>query len=141
MAQTVARLEGCGRVFRNSLLTVTEAVAPVFDGAYGTLTFEKACSLNCDYEIVGDANGCSRIKLEAGSNDYPTKQDISGLTLKVADLSAFDKKAPKSRYKILDAPYGYEGKFDESELTDCWRVVYASNAAYLSCKGTTIILR
>ncbi|MBR3220994.1 MAG: hypothetical protein IKF72_02080 [Kiritimatiellae bacterium] len=141
LAQTVARVEGCGRIFRNSLFAVTEAVAPVFGGVYGTLTFEKACSLNCDYEITGDANGCSCICLESGSNGYPTKQDISGLTLKVANLSALDKMAPKSRYKILDAPYGYVGKFDESCLSGGWRVLYTDKAVYLSCKGSAIILR
>ena len=129
--QTVARLESCGRVFRNSLLAVTEAIAPVFDGAYGTLTFEKACSLNCDYEITGDANGCSCLYLEAGSNAYPAKQDISGLTLKMANLSVFDKGARPGRYKILDAPNGYVGKFDESCLNDDWHVVYTPTAAYL----------
>ena len=142
VAQTVARVEGCGRIFRNSLFTVTEAVAPVFDGVYGTLTFEKACSLNGDYGIVGDANGCSCLYLEAGSNDYPAKQDISGLTLKVADISAFDKMAPKSRYKILDAPYGYTGTFDLGNVAAPWKVEYTSTAAYLHyVRGTSFTIR
>ena len=142
VAQTVARVEGCGRVFRNSLLTVTEAVAPVFDGVYGTLTFEKACSLNGDYEITGDANGCSCIKLESGSSADPTKQDISGLTLKVADLSALDKEARKSRYKILDAPYGYTGTFNLGNVADPWAVEYKNNAAYLYyARGTFFSIR
>jgi len=139
LAQTVARVESCGRIFRNSLLTVTEAVAPVFDGVYGTLTFEKACSLNGDYEITGDANGCSCIKLESGSSADPTKQDISGLTLKVANISAFNRK---TKYKILDAPYGYEGKFNLGNVPAPWGVVYTANAAYLKyIKGTTLTLR
>ena len=142
VAQTVARVESCGRIFRNSLLTVTEAVAPVFDGVYGTLTFEKACSLNGDYEITGDANGCSCIKLESGSSADPTKQDISGLTLKVADFSALDKKARKSKYKILDAPYGYEGRFNLGNVADSWAVEYKNNAAYLYyVRGTIFSIR
>ena len=142
VSQTVVRVEGCGRIFRNSLLAVTEAVAPVFDGAYGTLTFEKACSLNGDYEITGDANGCSCIKLEAGSRDYPTKQDISSLTLKVADLSAFDKMAPKSRYKILDAPNGYTGTFNLGNVVAPWEVVYTpTNACLHYVRGTKMIVR
>ena len=142
LAQTVARVEGRGRVFRNSLLTVTEAIAPVFDGAYGTLTFEKACSLNGDYEITGDANGCSCLNLEAGSNAYPAKQDISGLTLKVADISAFDKMAPKSRYKILDAPNGYTGTFNLGNVAAPWEVVYSpTNACLHYVRGTKMIVR
>ena len=140
--QTVSRLESCGRVFRNSLLNVTEAIATVFDGVYGTLTFEKACSLNCDYEITGNTNGCSCLYLEAGSNAYPAKQDISGLTLKVADISAFDKMAPKSRYKILDAPNGYIGTFNLGNVAEPWEVVYTQTAAYLHyMRGTLIMIR
>lgn len=142
LPQTVARVEGCGRIFRNSLLAVTEAVAPVFDGAYGTLTLEKACALNGDYEITGDVNGCSCIKLEAGSSAYPTKQDISGLTLKVADISAFDKLAPKSRYKILDAPNGYSGEFNLGNVAAPWAVEYTPTAAYLYyVRGTMFTVR
>ena len=142
LAQTIARVEGCGRVFRNSLLTVTEAVAPVFDGVYGTLTFEKACPLNGDYEITGDANGCSCIRLESGSSASPTKQDISGLTLKVVDFSALDKTARKSKYKILDAPYGYEGRFNLGNVADPWAVEYRDNAAYLYyARGTFFSIR
>ena len=114
----------------------------MFDGVYGTLTFEKACSLNCDYGIVGDANGCSCLYLEAGSSNYPTKQDISGLTLKVADISAFDKMAPKSRYKILDAPYGYTGTFDLGNVAAPWDVEYTPTAAYLHyVRGAKVSIR
>ena len=55
----------------------------------------------------------------------------SGLTLKMANLSVFDKGARPGRYKILDAPNGYVGKFDESCLNDDWHVVYTPTAAYL----------
>ncbi|MBR2837311.1 MAG: hypothetical protein IKE55_00855 [Kiritimatiellae bacterium] len=142
VAQTVARVEGCGKVFRNSRFVVTEAIAPVFDGAYGTLTLEKACSLNCDYEITGDAEGCSRLYLEAGYSTHPEKQDISGMTLKVADLSAFDRNARKGKYKILEAPYGYEGRFNLGNVDEEWTVSYTATAAYLHFRhGSVLTIR
>lgn len=121
LAQTVARVEGTGGVVSNSLLTVTGGVAPTFDGAYGTLSFEKPCNLSGEYTIVGDGNGCGRIKfLSAG-------QDISGLSLAV-DASALDQTAPRGTYQILEAPNGYTGRFAAAEP---WGVRYTDTAAYL----------
>ena len=134
--QKVARVEGCGRVFYNSLLTVTNAVAPVFDGAYGTLSFQKACSLSGDYELTGDRNGCGCLKFES------VGQNISGLALKVADFTALNEDAHVDFYKILDAPNGYTGKFADGNLSGPWHVQYTSTAAYLFCqKGTVITFR
>ena len=140
LAQTVSRAEGHGKIFNNSLFVVTDAIAPVFNGEYGTLTIEQACSLNCDFEIVGDANGCSCISLEkAGSGNYP-KQDISGLTLNVANFAALDKDAPRDTYKILDAPYGYTGTFAKpAGWPEDWDVKYTATAAYLRYKRGMVI--
>ena len=140
LAQTVARVEGHGRVFNNSKFAVTGAVAPVFDRAYGTLSFEKVMpksALTCDLEITGDANGCGCVKFEK------TGQDISGLTLKIADFSALDKAAPRNRYKILDAPNGYTGVFARSSgWSSEWEVKYTSTAAYVCFKpGLVITIR
>lgn len=136
MAQTVARLEGAGRVVSNALLAVTGAVAPVFDGAYGTLALEKPCSLSGNFELAGDANGCGRLKLEAAG------QDISGLALKVADFAALNDKARGDFYQILDAPSGYIGQFAAGNVAAPWHVRYTATAAYLFCqKGTVLVFR
>lgn len=136
LAQTVARVEGCGRIYNNSLFRVSQAISPVYEGEYGTLTFEKPCSLNGDYEITGDANGCGCLKFEQAG------QSISGLTLKVVDISAFSKTAPKSRYKILDAPNGYSGTFALGNVSGPWAVKYTPTAAYLHyMRGTSFTIR
>ena len=139
LEQIVARAEGCGRIYNNSLFHVTEAIAPVFDGAYGTLTFEKVCDLNGDYEISGDANGCSCVKFERAG------QDISHLKLKVASFASIDKS---KKYKILDAPNGYgngsggSNRFDTSALPGTYAVKYTDTAAYLYfVRGTSFTIR
>ena len=133
LEQTIARLEGCGKVIYNSKLTVTGAVAPVFDGVYGTLVLEKPCTLNCYYEITGDANGCSCLELnnirqELSGLEPPS---IAGLKLKLADGTTLNKHAAKTTYKILNAQNGFTGKFDESALPSGWTVKYEDKAAYL----------
>ena len=134
--QKVARVEGCGRVFYNSLLTVTNAVAPVFDGTYGTLSFQKPCSLSGDYELTGDRNGCGCLKFESSG------QNISGLAMKVSDFTALNENAQVDFYKILDAPNGYTGKFADGNLSGAWHVQYTTTAAYLFCqRGTVIVFR
>lgn len=140
LAQTVARVEGLGRVINNSKFAVTGAVAPIFDGTYGTLSFEKVmpvAALSCDLEIAGDVNGCGCVKFESAG------QDISGMTLKVVDFSALDKTAARSTYKILDAPRGYTGAFAKpSGWPGTWEVKYTSTAAYLRFKqGLMITVR
>ncbi len=125
LEQTVARVEGHGRVFNNSLFAATEAVAPVFDGAYGTLSFEKPCSLSGDFEITGDASGCGCLKFESAG------QSIAGLSLK-ADTTGLSNEKGAKFYKIVDAPKGYTGTFASTNLPENWRVVYEDNAAYLA---------
>lgn len=126
LEQTVARVEGRGTVAFNSELAVTGGVSPVFDGTYGTLTFNYLCSLFGTYDIVGDANGCGCVKVAAGQN-------ISGLELKAGDMASMSNKAPTGTYKILDAPGGYTGAFSLAAdfPQDKWRVKYGSDAVYL----------
>ena len=126
-AQTVARLEGRGTIANNSNLTVTGAVAPVFDGTYGTLTLNKPCSLSGDLEIRGDANGCGCVKFAAAG------QSIASLSLKVDDISPFAKKHPRGFYKIVDAPNGYSSaRFASVNLPDNWQVRYENDGIYIS---------
>lgn len=135
LAQTVARVEGTGKVFYNSLLTVTGGVKPAFDGVYGTLTFDKVCaSLSGHYDIAADANGCGCVKVAAG-------QDISGLTLRVADFAALSKSASSKLYRILDAPDGYTGRFAlPAGWPAGWEVRYFGDSAYLAFRKGTLVL-
>ena len=126
MAQTIARLEGCGTVANNSKLAVTGAVAPVFDGAYGTLTLNKPCSLSGELEIRGDASGCGCVRFAAAG------QNIASLSLKVEDISLFLKNRPRRFYKIVDAPNGYSGaQFASTNLPGDWQVRYESDGIYI----------
>lgn len=135
LAQTVARVEGTGKLQYNSLLTVTGGIKPSFDGTYGMLTFEKPCTLSCTYEIPADADGCGCVKFSRAG------QDISGLTLSV-DVSSLDRDAARGTYKILDAPNGYSGKFAVGNLSEPWCVHYTNTAAYLKCrKGMMLVFR
>lgn len=122
--QSVARLEGAGYVFYNSLLDVTEAIAPVFDGQYGTLSFEKPFAANCDLEITGDASGCGCLEFKRPG------QSVAGLSLK-ADTTGFDKANGKAFYKIVDAPKGYVGEFASDNLPGNWCLAYTDTAIYL----------
>ena len=122
---TIARLEGAGYLFYDSLLNVTEAIAPVFDGAYGTLSFEKPFASNCDLEITGDANGCGRVEFKRAG------QSIAGLSLK-ADTTGLSNEKGAKFYKIVDAPNGYTGQFASTDLPSNWQVVYENNAVYLA---------
>ncbi len=122
VAQTVARVEGTGSIDNNSLLTVTRSITPKFDDTYGTLTFVKTCSLSgVVLEITGDASGCGCVKFAPG-------QDISGLSLSVADMSAFSKEMPSTTYKIVE---NYSGRFASANLPAGWKVRYKGDAIYL----------
>lgn len=131
--QTLARVEGSGELDFMSDSSVTGAVAPSVDG---TITFMTTCNLACDYEVTADANGCGLLVLQ-GEN-----QDISHLKVKIAASSSLNRNAGRYAYKILEAPNGYAGAFDESALPRGWSLRYAGDCAYLHYnKGTRIILR
>ena len=130
--QWIGRVEGLGQVKYCEKMHITNSVAPAVNG---TIDIQKACDLHGDYELAAGAGGCGRIKVAAG-------QDISGLTLKVADISAFDPNAARDAYKILDAPDGYAGTFGTGNVADPWSVKYTETAAYLVCRSPmTIVVR
>jgi hypothetical protein len=130
VAQTVARVEGTGSIVNNSLLTVTGAIAPKFDDDYGTLTFAKTCPLSgVTLEITGDAKGCGCVKFAPG-------QDISSLSLSVADISAFSKEMPSTTYKIVE---NYSGRFASANLPAGWKVRYENDAVYLRYANALVI--
>lgn len=130
--QTVARVEGSGTVMQCLYLAITEAIAPGHGAAApGTLTFQNGITLDCDLEL--DPGDTLKVAKD---------QDISGLRLKLADASAFDREASDETYKILDAPSGYTGTFQADALPASWHVRYRANAAYLvPVQHTTILLR
>ncbi|MBR4613614.1 MAG: hypothetical protein IKO40_12970, partial [Kiritimatiellae bacterium] len=130
--QWMHRVEGNGYLSACKNMHVTNSVAP---SANGSIMFKQTCDLRGDYEIAADANGCGCIKVAAG-------QDISGLALKVLDISALNKDAARGTYQILDAPNGYTGTFAAGNLPEPWSVNYTETAAYLAYKGAlTIVIR
>ena len=135
--QTVARVEGVGRIFNNQEFRVTGGIAPVFDGEYGTLTNQWPCALVGDFEIKGDANGCGSLWFEQPG------QDISNLTIKMVNPEDFSHHATKTTYRILHAPgVGFTGHFKDDDKLGNWRVTYTANDAYLTfIKGTALTLR
>ena len=57
----------------------------------------------------------------------------------ISDVDALDRDM---QYKVLDAPNGYTGKFDESALPSGWKVKYMSDGATLHhSKGMAIFVR
>ena len=79
--------------------------------------------------------GCSCLKVAAG-------QVISDLKVKIMNASALDKNADRNAYKILDAPAGYAGRFDDSALPAGWGLKYAADGVYLRFnKGLMLIIR
>ena len=132
-AQTVSRIEGSGIVHCCSGLTVANGLAA---GSGGVLDFTEVCSLSGVYSVSGDAQGCGCLTFRKSG------QSISGLTLNVADISAFDKDAARGTYKILDAPNGYTGTFAVGNVADPWCVKYTSTAAYIAYKkGMMLIIK
>ena len=131
--QWLSRVEGSGDLRSCSLLHVTNSLAPAVDGV---LAFSQPCDLRGDYEIVGNSNTCSRLFFKG-------KQNISGLTLKVSDFSAFNTRAPNTQYAIVVANAGYTGTFDRpADWPKGWDVKYTDGAAYLYFqKGTAFIVR
>ena len=133
-AQTIARLEGRGRLVYNEQLSVTNGVAPIFDGQYGVLEFDQPCNLAGDLEITGDANECGRVKFKAAG------QSLAGLTLKMANPAAFATDKGKTFYKVVDAPNGYgDTRFAATDLPPAWGVRYEATAVYLYHIDATVL--
>ncbi|MBQ6915977.1 MAG: hypothetical protein IJQ65_09660, partial [Kiritimatiellae bacterium] len=119
--------------------TVRYATAATFSGTFapsigGTIRFQEAPeSISGTLEIVGDETGCGKVK-------FDENQDISELTLKIADTFTFDDS---KRYKIVDAPKGVTGEFkavDGLQSSD-WKVKYANDGVYVyRPKGLLLII-
>ena len=128
--QWIGRVEGSGALKYMTQSHVTNSIAPSVDG---TIKFESRCDLRGDYEVVGNASGCSCLQVASG-------QSISGLTLKVADFSTFDRDAARDHYQVLSAPDGYTGVFALPEdWPGEWGVKYTPTAAYIKPKTGTMI--
>ncbi len=134
--QTIAQVEGTGRIANNSRLVVTSGIAPAFEESYGVLSFGKPCSLAGTLEITGDANGCGCVKFESAG------QSIADLTLHVASTSTFSKENGKAFYKVVDAPNGFPAggnRFAAEDIPGDWNVRYEADAVYLQHLGATVI--
>ena len=134
--QTIAQVEGTGRIANNSRLVVTSGIAPAFEGSYGVLSFGKPCSIAGTLEITGDANGCGCVKFESAG------QSIADLTLHVASTSTFSKENGKAFYKVVDAPNGFPAggnRFAAEDIPGDWNVRYEADAVYLQHLGATVI--
>ena len=142
-AQTFKRIEGNGTVGYSRNVHVTEAVAPSVNGQ---IYFEWACDINGDFEIQGNAEGCSKIYSQRDT------LDLTKLTLKVADFSAFDKGKAKFNsstgtgyYQILKvaSAAGYSGTFNlPADWPSNWEVKYTETGAYLRyLNGTKFVIR
>ena len=122
----------------NGILLVTNGIAAVFDGEYGTLTFGNTCSLAGDYTIVGDTNGCGCVK-------FNQRQDISNLSLSIANVEKLDEHARSDHYKIVNAPNGITGAFSlAADWPRGWAVKYAADGTSVYVyyqNGTRFIVR
>ena len=126
----LGRVEGSGSITHSANLHVSGAIAP---SAGGKIRFENVCDLSGDLEIAGDEVQCGCIRFDSAG------QSISGLRLTISDVDALDRDM---QYKVLDAPNGYTGKFDESALPSGWKVKYMLDGATLHrSKGMAIFVR
>ncbi|MCR5751183.1 MAG: hypothetical protein K6G91_04405 [Kiritimatiellae bacterium] len=126
----LARVEGSGRITHSANLHVSGSVAP---SAGGTISISDVCDLGGDLEITGNEGQCGCVRFESAG------QNISGLRVTVVNADALERETP---HRILDAPNGYTGKFDESALPAGWKVRYASDGAKIRyAKGLMVIFR
>ena len=132
-AATLGGIEGDGEVRYCTHVTVNGTIAP---SKGGTIEFHKTlASLSGTLEIVGDETGCGKVK-------FDENQDISELTLNIADISTFDREADSKLYKIVEAPKGVTGEFKEVVgLQSDWTVKYADDGVYVyRPKGLLLII-
>lgn len=126
----LARVEGSGSITHSANLHVSGGIAP---SAGGMIGFSDVCDLAGDFEIAGDGEQCGCVRFESNG------QSLSGLRVKLVDADALKSGTP---HRILDAPNGYTGKFDESALPEGWTVKYTSTGAELRySRGLAIIVR
>lgn len=124
----IARVEGSGELDDMEASTIG-CLAP---SAGGTIELQSASMLSGDYEVAIGDGVASTLKVAEG-------QDVSGLAVKVANASSLDREVS---YKILDAPDGYTGKFDDSALPAGWGLKYTGDGAWLyHLNGLLLIVR
>jgi len=124
--------------------TVKYATASTFSGTFapsigGTIRFTHApASIGGTILISGDATGCGNVKFDQA-------QDVSGLTLRMADASAFDSNSKVKFYKIIDAPNGITGRLTKSsDFPSGWEIKYSTDgkSVYVyHSKGTYIMIK
>ena len=129
-AQTIGRVEGSGELDNMTASSVRGSIAPSGDGV---ITFMTTCALSGNYEVTVGAESCSCLKVATG-------QDISRLTVRIANPTALDKDADRDAYKILDATNGYVGSFDASELPESWYLRHADDAVYLRFEKPFVLI-
>ena len=135
-SQTLAGLGGSGTVSNNSLLTVTQAIAPGGTNAIGTLTL-AATPAGLSGVFLADvaADGrCDRLHVQGDLN-------LTGLALTLADASALNKDQP---YVIASYTGALTGPFASAALPDRWHVRYdtSSRQVFLGYDfGLLIMLR
>ena len=132
--QTVARIEGCGRIKDGYFLSVTNSLAPGMGaGGIGTLTLHRTCRLSGVLEIDANAERADCLAVENGS------LDISGLSLCANLPENPEVLGGEERYTIVSAPGGITGKFSETNLGGRWYVRYTPTSAELRYRRGMII--
>jgi len=134
--QTLSGLGGSGLVTNNSLLTVTQGVAPGGTNAVGTLTLAAApAGLSGFYLADVESDGrCDNLSVQGNLN-------LSGLTLTVADTGGLDKR---QRYVVASYTGALAGVFASAPLPERWHVNYDEDnrQVYLSYDfGTLFLMR
>lgn len=113
-SQSLAVLGGSGTVSNNSLLSVTQTIAPGGTNAIGTLTLAAPpAGLSGVFlaDVAADGS-CDRLHVQGDLN-------LSGLALAVADASAWSRD---QQYAIASYTGTLTGPFASAALPDRWRV-------------------
>ena len=132
-AATLGGVSGHGRVRFATAASFNGTFAPSIGGTIHFL--EAPGSLSGTLAIAGDATRCGTVK-------FGQAQDISGLTLKIVDISTFDANAKGSTYKIVDAPNGITGEFTKSsDFPSGWEIKYSADrkSVYVHHPNGTVI--
>ncbi len=115
-SQTLAGLGGSGTVSNNSLLSVTQEVAPGGTNAIGTLTL-AATPAGLSGVFLADVavdGSCDRLHVQGNLN-------LTGLALSVADARALSKD---QQYVIASYTGALTEPFTSTALPDRWHVRY-----------------
>ena len=136
--QTVARVEGCGRVTRSRYFTVTDGIAPGLGaGGIGTLTFAEGGNLNGRLEIDVGEDGADCLAVGGGT------LDLSKLSLSISAPASFTPSG-KGTYEIIYAPGGVTGDFADISFTGSanWKLTASDGAVSLRyVRGTVFSVR